>query len=65
MYDESRDMDVEFADDDLERAYTDAAFTAGLQTGLLRAFRKVTNFISRAKDERDFRSMRSLNFEEL
>ena len=59
------EMDVEFSNDDLERAYTDPDFTAGLQAALLRAFRKVTNLISRAKDERDFYAMRSLNFEEL
>jgi proteic killer suppression protein len=58
-------MKVRHADKDLERLEWDSTFTGGFAKEIVRAFRKVMNFIRNAKDERDLRSMRSLNFEKL
>lgn len=58
-------MDVEFADPDLRRLETDTNYNAGYGAPIVRAFRKVMRFVRSATDERDFRAMRSLNFEKL
>jgi toxin HigB-1 len=58
-------MDVEFVDPDLARVDTEPGFNAGFGIAVVRAYRKVLRFIRSAVDERDFRSMRSLNFEKL
>lgn len=58
-------MDVEFNDEDLDRLETDPRFDAGHQPNLVKAYRKVVNFIRQAQDQRDFASMRSLRFERL
>ncbi len=58
-------MDVEFVDPDLSRVETDPDFNAGFGVAVVRGYRKVLRFIRSAVDERDFRSMRSLNFEKL
>ena len=58
-------MDVEFADPDLARLETDSDFSAGHSKAVGRGYRKVLGFIRAALDERDFRAMRSLNFEKL
>jgi proteic killer suppression protein len=58
-------MDVEFSDTDLEKLETDEGFNGGHARPIVRAYRKVLRFIRAARDERDFRQMRSLNFEKL
>lgn len=58
-------MDIEFSDDDLARMVSDVAFNAGYGVPVVRSYRKVVQFIRSATDERDFRAMRSLNFEKL
>lgn len=58
-------MDVEFTDPDLQRLETDLDCNAGHSDAIVRAYRKVLRFIRAAADERDFRAMRSLNFEKL
>jgi proteic killer suppression protein len=58
-------MEVEFDDDDLDRLETDAQFTAGFSQEIVRAFRKRMQQIRAFRDERDFSSVRSLNFEKL
>ncbi len=58
-------MEVEFGDDDLKRIDEEPGYTGGLSAELIRAFNKVLRFIRSAVDERDFRAMRSLNFEKL
>lgn len=58
-------MDIEFAEDDLARLEGDAAFNAGNGVPVVRGYRKVIRFIRSATDERDFKAMRSLNFQKL
>ncbi len=58
-------MEVEFADDDLERLETDTKPDAGFGPGSGRQYRKVMRLMRSAVDERDFRALRSLNFEKL
>jgi toxin HigB-1 len=58
-------MDVEFSDPNLQRLETDLDCNAGYGDAIVRAYRKVVRFIRSALDERDFRAMRSLNFEKL
>jgi proteic killer suppression protein len=62
---ETQAMEVEFDDADLGRIEAEAGFNAGYSLAIVRAFKKVLNFIRAAADERDFRTMRSLNFERL
>jgi toxin HigB-1 len=58
-------MEVEFSDENLARleASDDDAGCWGEE--VVNGFRKVLRFIRAAADERDFRAMRSLNFEKL
>lgn len=58
-------MDVEFADDDLDRLETDASFNAGFSRDIVRSFRKLMQAIRAAPDERTFYAMKSLHFEKL
>jgi len=58
-------MEVEFGDDDLDRLETDAKFTGGHGSGVVKAFRKRLGAIRAAKDERDLYSVRGNNFEKL
>jgi len=58
-------MEVEFADDDLDRLETDLHFTAGFAREIVRGFRKAMQLIRAAPDERDFYKVKSLHFEKL
>lgn len=58
-------MDIEFSNPDLQQLETDESFNAGYSKAIVRSYRKIIRFIRSAIDERDFRSMRSLNFERL
>lgn len=58
-------MEIAFEDIALEQLEADAKFDAGHPPAIVKAFRKRMQFIRSAIDERDFRSMRSLNFERL
>lgn len=58
-------MEVDFEDDDLDRLETDPRFTNRLSSDLVRAFRKVMQYIRAASDERDFYEMKALHFEKL
>ncbi len=58
-------MDVEFADDDLDRLESDQNFSGGHSEAIVLAFRKRMQFIRAAEDERAFYPMRSLRFEKL
>ena len=59
-------MEVRFDDDDdLDQLETDPAFTGGRPPAVVKAFRKVMQFIRAAADERDFFAMKSLRFEKL
>ena len=58
-------MEVEFGDADLDRLETDARFTGGHSSGVVKAYRKRMNFIRQAKDERDLYMHRGNNFEKL
>ncbi len=58
-------MDVEFADDDLRRLYSDSEYQAGYSTEIIRAFRRKVQFLVAAPDERSIRNWRSLNYERL
>ena len=58
-------MEVEFDDGNLDRLETDAQFTAGHSQEVVRAYRKRMQQIRAFRDERDFLSVRSLNFEKL
>ena len=58
-------MDVEFADDDLDRLETDRGFSAGFDRDVVKALRKVMQLIRNAPDERDFYALKRLHFEKL
>ena len=58
-------MNVEFNSGDLDRLETDAAFTAGWETGIVSAYRKYLNMIRQAPDERVFWNSRGARFEKL
>ena len=58
-------MEVTFKTRDLERLWTDPSFTGGLHPTVVRFYRMRIQFLSRAADERDIRSMKSLRFEKL
>jgi toxin HigB-1 len=65
LVDSARAMEVEHADDDLERLEHDPEFTAGHAQAIVKAFRKVMQVIRAATDERTFYALRSLHFEKL
>jgi toxin HigB-1 len=58
-------MEVEFADESLDRLETELQFTGGFDRGTVKGFRKVMQAIRAATDERDFYAMKSLHFEKL
>lgn len=58
-------MDVEFADDDLDRLEVDVRFTAGFGPDIVKGFRKAMQVIRAAPDERDFYALKGLRFEKL
>lgn len=58
-------MEVRFEDGDLDRLETDARFTARLPREVVKAYRKVLNYIRNAVDEREFRAWPALHFEKL
>ena len=58
-------MEVEFADENLDRLETDLQFKGGFDQDAIRGFRKVMQVIRAATDERDFYAMKSLHFEKL
>ena len=58
-------MDVEFADQELDRLETDLDFNAGFSSAVVRVYRKRIQMIRAAVDERAFYAMRSLHFEKL
>ena len=58
-------MEVEFDDYTLDRLETDAQYTAGHSQEIVRAYRKPIQQIRAFRDERDFLTIRSLNFEKL
>ena len=58
-------MEVEFADDDLDRLETEREFTAGFGNDIVRGFRKVMQVIRAAPDERDLYRLKGLHFEKL
>jgi proteic killer suppression protein len=58
-------MDVQFADDDLDRLETDPAFDMGLSSAIVKAYRRRMQGIRAAVDERDFYAMKSWHFEKL
>lgn len=58
-------MEVGFADDALARLEWEPRRTGGYAPNVVSAFRKRMQFIRGAKDERDFRAWRSLNYKRL
>lgn len=58
-------MDVEYADDDLERLEMDAAFNGGFGREIVRAFRRRIQAIRAMPDERVCWAFRSWRFEKL
>lgn len=58
-------MKFEFASKKLERLYVESEFSAGFGSDVVRAFRKVMQLISAARDERDLRQFKSRRFEKL
>jgi len=58
-------MEVEFADDDLDRLETELQFTAGFGKEVVRGFRKAMQVIRAAPDERDLYRLKGLHFEKL
>ena len=58
-------MNVQFANDTLERLDAETDFNANYSVEIVRGFRKLMRIIRAALDERDFRAMRSLHFERL
>jgi len=58
-------MEVEFADEDLDRLETDLDFTMKLSQALVKAYRRRMQGIRSAQDERDFYAMKSWHFEKL
>jgi proteic killer suppression protein len=58
-------MEVEFADDQLDRLEVDLQFTAGFGREIVRGFRKAMQVIRAAPDERDLYRLKGLRFEKL
>ncbi|MDH2400448.1 type II toxin-antitoxin system RelE/ParE family toxin [Bradyrhizobium sp. SSUT18] len=58
-------MDVDFADENLDRLETDLQFDGGFDKAIVKGFRKVMQLIRAAPDERDFYALKSLHFEKL
>jgi len=58
-------MELRFADEDLERLYTDPKFGGEYPQGVVKAYRQLVHYIAQATDERDLRSMKSWHYEKL
>jgi len=58
-------MDVIFHNKHLDRLETDAGFESGYSADVVRAYRKRMQLIRAVVDEREFYSLKSLNFERL
>src|SRR5947209_6583731 len=58
-------MEVEFSDESLLRLELSDDDAGRWSQEIVNGFRKVLRFVRAALDERDFRAMRSLNFEKL
>jgi toxin HigB-1 len=58
-------MKVEFADDDLARICTDQAYRLGLPIAVIKMARRKLIQMHSAKDERDLRNLKSLNYKKL
>jgi len=58
-------MNVRHKSENLDRLERDSQVTGGFPEGVVEAFRARMNFIRQAVDERDFRPLRSWNFEKL
>ena len=58
-------MDVEHADEKLERLEREQQFTGGFPGDVVRAFRKRMWFLRQAMDERDLYQAKWLHFEKL
>ena len=58
-------MEIAFRDSKLGRLETDISYSGGYDLAIVRAFRKVINFLRDARDERDLYSYKSLRFEKL
>jgi len=54
-----------FKSNKLRRLYEDSAYRAGLDVALVKAFRMRMQQIGSARDERDFRALKSLHYEKL
>jgi toxin HigB-1 len=58
-------MDVTFKDQSLDRLETDAGYTAGFGSDVVKAYRKAMQHIRAARDERTFYARKSFHFEKL
>ena len=58
-------MEVEFANDELQRLAYEVAFRSHFSRNIVTAFRKRIQLIRAARDERDLYAVRSLRFEKL
>lgn len=58
-------MDVEFADESLERLERDLQYTGGFSAQIVKGFRKRMQLIRHAMDERDLYQMKGAHFEKL
>jgi len=58
-------MEVTFSNKHLDRLEADGSFESGYSADIVRAYRKKMQLIRAAADERDFYSLKSLNFERL
>lgn len=62
----TREVQLEFEDDELEKLYTDRDYrVASLNPDAVKAFRKKMGLLKDASDERDLFAMRSLRLERL
>lgn len=59
------EMEITFADGDLDRLETDSKFDMGLSPAIVKAYRMRLQMIRSAPDERDFYAMKSLHLEKL
>ena len=58
-------MDVEFVDDELDKLETDFSFHKGLPPPVVKQYRKLTQFIRAAADERDFYAWKGLRYKKM
>jgi toxin HigB-1 len=58
-------MEIDFEDEALRRLEVDQNYDAGFGREVVKAFRKRTQLIRAAPDERDFYALKSLHFEKL